>query len=156
MPMMGMPFMGVDFFGLLTTIFLVWMLIDCIFNKNIRGGSKVFWFFMIVFLNWIGALFYFFSECRHRNPFDALAYYYQSITGSMKSQHPARPYSAPPTPAVPVYPTYPDYTQGYQPQALAPLSSSQSADATFYQSESQAEYEQPTISYPEMPQQQQH
>jgi hypothetical protein len=161
MPMMWMPFMGADFFGLLTTIFLVWMLIDCIFNKNIRGGSKVFWFFVIVFLNWFGALFYFFSECKHRNPFDALAYYYQTITGTMKSNSSAHPYSSQPpraqqsqAPLSTAYPTYSDYAQGYQPQAQAPLSSSQSADATYYQPESQAEYEQPTISYPEMPQQQ--
>ncbi len=164
MPMMWIPFTGIDFFGLLTTIFLVWMLIDCIFNKNIRGYSKVYWFCVIVFLNWFGALFYFFSACKHRNPCEAFAYYFQTITGTTNSNNAAHPYTAPTPPRAhqpqaphaTSYPTYSDYAQGYQPQAPSSLSSSQSADATatYYSPEPQAEYEQPTISYPEMPQQQ--
>jgi hypothetical protein len=165
MPFMGFPFMGIDFFTLITTVFWVWMLVDCLLNRNMRG-SKICWFLLILFTQWIGALIYFFTACRQRNPLNALAYYWQTIAGATTFQNPVRPNMPPPlqwsrsqaqpakTPPDAVNPTYPHYAQGYQPRPTT-FSPTQSADTPFYQGESQAEYEQPTISYPEMPQQQQ-
>ena len=46
--------------GLLTTIFWVWMLIDCLQNPAIVGTEKIVWVLVIVLLHFLGALIYFF------------------------------------------------------------------------------------------------
>jgi hypothetical protein len=167
-----MPFMGIDFFTIITTIFWIWMLIDCLMNKKLHS-SKIFWFLLILFTQWIGALIYFFCECRQRNPLTAFASYWQIIMRATTYQSPAQPYMPPShsqqpsqrqahaqqmkTPPITVYPNYPDYARGYQ-APPSPPSAAQRDNGPFYQTESQAEqaeYEQPTATYPELPQQQQ-
>jgi len=46
--------------GLLATIFWIWMLIHALTNKGIRGGEKVAWVLVIIFVPWIGSIIYFF------------------------------------------------------------------------------------------------
>jgi len=156
-----MPFMGSGIFPLITTIFWIWMLIDCILNKNLRGGSKVFWFLIIFFANFVGALIYFFMECSHRNPMEALSYYTSAFTKATRSTTTPTPplYTAPPQPTRPTYTPplytppandYSDYAQGYGAQKPAPPSA-QAYVPPNETAPAQAEYEETIISYPEMP-----
>jgi RsiW-degrading membrane proteinase PrsW (M82 family) len=48
-------------FGLLLFAFWIWMLVDAIKNPKLNGNQKLIWVLVIVFLNWIGALVYFFA-----------------------------------------------------------------------------------------------
>lgn len=159
MPMMGIPFAGsTDIFSILVTAFLIWMMVDVCFNKQIRGGSKIFWFLFILFTNLLGAVIYFFVECKHRNPIEALQYYYNTLTGSGWSA-PQAPFTASsrPTPPPPVY-TPPaehgDYVQGYRAQsspAPLPSVSQPGASSSTQPPLEQPEYEEPIVMYPEMP-----
>lgn len=152
MPMMGSPFGGADIFTIVTTIFWIWMLVDCILNKKIRGGSKVGWLIFIFFTQIVGAVVYYFLECKQRNPIEALHYYYQQFAGASRPTPP--PYVPPQRPAAPMYmppaETYTDYTGGYR--AQEPLTSEESPQGQ--PAQKQPEYEQPIITYPEMPTQQ--
>ncbi len=146
-----MPFMGIDTITLLTTIFWVWMLIDCLFHKRVKIG----WFLFILFTHIVGAVIYFFLACSNRNPVDALAYYLKRLTGISK---PLKSNFVPPKPPkpTPLFPTsYTPYQHGYQPQSIVPV------PPPVYQEvpplyDPQSEYEQPTTTYPEMPPQQMH
>lgn len=155
-----MPFMGGSgFFPIITTLFWIWMLVDCIFNKNLRGGSKICWLLIIFFTNFVGALIYFFMECRHRNPIEALNYYANAFTKSTRSTAPPTPLYTPPSQArPPVYTPpistppasdYSDYTLGYRAQKSAPPA--QASVPPREAAPAQAEYEDTIISYPEMP-----
>lgn len=145
-----MPFLGIDIIPVAITIFWIWMLIDCITNKKLRGGSKVLWLLVIFFTHIFGALIYFFMECKQRNPVSAFTYYYHQISTFMK-QSAAQP--APPPQAYP----YREYQQGYQAQQppeqpVQPVQYQQQEPPLY--TPPRAEYdEQLTISYPEMPQQ---
>ena len=156
-----MPFIEIDTFTLLTTIFWVWMMVDCLFNKRV----KLFWFLFILFTHIFGAVIYYIFACSHRNPVDALAYYIQRLTGITKPKKPKSSAYKPPRPRYqPQRPaqtyTYTPYQQGYQPQpsqAYQPPTST--APAAVYEPPQEAytpqmEYEQPTTTYPEMPPQQ--
>ena len=46
--------------GLLLFVFWVWMLIHAVTNKGISGGEKVAWVLVVLFLNLLGAIIYFF------------------------------------------------------------------------------------------------
>jgi Phospholipase_D-nuclease N-terminal len=46
--------------GLLIFIFWLWMLIECIMNKGLSSTEKLIWVLVIIFLNGLGALLYFF------------------------------------------------------------------------------------------------
>ena len=60
-------FMGVFFLiGILGMIFMVWMLIDCVQRKFKKDNDRVIWVLIIVFLNWIGALVYYFVIKRNK------------------------------------------------------------------------------------------
>jgi hypothetical protein len=48
-------------FALLVFIFWLWMLIDCIKNNRLDSTQKIIWVLVIVFLNGLGALIYFFA-----------------------------------------------------------------------------------------------
>jgi hypothetical protein len=154
-----LPFFGLDTFTILTTIFWVWMLIDCVFSKKKGGGSgiKVGWFIFILLTHIVGAVIYFFAECTHQNPVDAFAYYYQYIKRAFQPEaqagptQPGQSYQPQPAPASP--PSYPDYTQGYQAQKQpAPVSTPVEQDVATDSYQPQPQYEQPMVSYPEMPQ----
>jgi hypothetical protein len=45
--------------AILTTIFWVWMLIDCLQNPRIQGVEKLVWVLVIIFLHVLGAIIYF-------------------------------------------------------------------------------------------------
>ena len=147
-----MPFMGIDAFTLVTSIFWIWMLIDCLLNKKV----KLFWFVFILFTHVFGAVLYFFMACSHRNPADALAYYIKRFTGTT-TRKPAKPTFKTKPQAVPQPSSYTPYQQGYTARPPTPLY----PEAPFYHEapliyNPQSEYEQPTTSYPEMPPQQMH
>lgn len=46
--------------SLLSAIFWVWMLVDCVSNEPSEGNDKVVWVVVIALLNGLGALLYFF------------------------------------------------------------------------------------------------
>ncbi len=151
-----MPFMGIDTITLLTTVFWIWMLVDCLFHKRIKYG----WFIFIFFTHIVGAVIYFFIACSNRNPVDALAYYIQRLTGN---SNPFKSKFVPPKPPKPfaqaktVNTAYTPYQYGYRPQAVVPASPPPSVyQETPPQYDAQSEYEQPTTTYPEMPPQQMH
>ena len=155
-----MPFVEIDTITLLTTIFWVWMMLDCLFNKRI----KLVWFLFILFTHIVGAIIYFFVACSRRNPVDALAYYIQRLTGITTFNKPKSTAYKPPRYAPP--PPRPSaqrdasryYEQGYSSQTYQP---SAPPPASLYEPPQeeympQAEYEQPSTTYPEMPPQQMH
>lgn len=45
--------------ALVTSIFWIWMLIDCATNANLDGTHKLIWVLIILFLHFVGALIYF-------------------------------------------------------------------------------------------------
>lgn len=48
--------------------FWIWMLIDCLKYEPPEGNDKLVWVFVILFINWLGALIYYFVRRRHRPP----------------------------------------------------------------------------------------
>jgi hypothetical protein len=43
----------------LTSIFWIWMLIDCVTNPRLRDMEKLIWVLVIFFLHFVGAIIYF-------------------------------------------------------------------------------------------------
>ena len=153
------PFFGLDTFTILTTIFWIWMLADCLFSKKKGGGIKIGWFIFILLTHIVGAVIYFFAECTHQNPVDAFAYYYQYIKRAFQAETPASPgqqsqWSQPQPASVPPQP-YPDYQQGYQVQNQQPAPDSIPVvqKVEMEPDHTEPQYEQPMVSYPEIPQQ---
>lgn len=153
------PFFGLDTFTILTTIFWIWMLADCLFSKKKGGGIKIGWFIFILLTHIVGAVIYFFAECTHQNPVDAFAYYYQYIKRAFQAETPVSPgqqsqWSQPQPAPVPPQP-YPDYQQGYQVQNQQPAPDSIPAvqKVEMEPDHTEPQYEQPMVSYPEIPQQ---
>jgi len=147
---------GLDFIPILITIFWIWMLIDCITNNKIRGGSKVFWLLAIFFTHIIGAVIYYCMRSTQRNPVTAFTYYYEVISKFFKQSAPPQSQPMPPPQS------YADYQHGYQGQPQHYQEQRDQPPIPYGQQEQplytppKAEYEEPlTISYPEMPQQQQ-
>jgi hypothetical protein len=151
-PDMMHPFFTANIFTILSSLFIIWMLIDCVFNRGLHGINKTFWFLFILFTNMLGALIYFFMKCTQRNPLMAFRSYYYTLNqaGRQKTPPPYQPYRYQP----PAEPSYPQYEQGYRPQQpVTPPRPAQTVDAVA-PPPSQAEYEEPLVSYPEIPQQQ--
>ena len=46
--------------GLALTVFWIWMIVDCAQNETSRGNSKIVWLLIIILLNWVGAILYYF------------------------------------------------------------------------------------------------
>ena len=44
---------------LLTTIFWVWMIVDCAVNEPPNDNNKIVWILIIIFTHFIGAIIYF-------------------------------------------------------------------------------------------------
>jgi len=146
---MMMPFVGIDIIPVVTTIFWIWMLVDCITNKKIKGGSKVCWLLLILFTHVVGAVIYFFIASSERNPITAFTYYYQRLAQFFKQNAPQ------PTPTPQSY-QYREYQQGYQaqqPQQSQPAIPGEQPQPPLYTPRQPGYEEQLTISYPEMPQQ---
>ncbi len=135
-------------FGLLTTLFWVWMLIDCI--RNNRLTHKGLWVLFILFTHGLGALVYFFT----RGPW---LWIYQW------AQRPAPIYQSPPPAPKPARESFPSYEQGYQSQAqtehqdpVRSFGEQQYKQPSYSPSSLQPQYEEPQITYPEEPPLQQH
>ncbi|MBP1909829.1 PLDc N-terminal domain-containing protein [Methanolobus bombayensis] len=47
-------------FGIIGTLFWLWMLIDCATKEPSEGNDKLIWIIIIVFTHLLGALVYFF------------------------------------------------------------------------------------------------
>jgi Phospholipase_D-nuclease N-terminal len=136
---------GIDIIPIAITIFWIWMLIDCITNNKIRGGSKVCWLLAIFFTHIVGAVIYYFMRSSQKNPVTAFTYYYEVISKFFKQSAPQRSQPMPPPQS------YADYQHGYQEQRYEP-----SAQEQPLYTPPRVEYEEPlTITYPEMPQQHQ-
>ena len=150
---------------LVTTAFWVWMLVDCLTSKRLRTGGKIGWGLFIFFTQIVGALIYFFVECRNRNPIEAASYYYRSIKKSLGSSSYVPPMQSAP-PYAPRYEPPPStytpsqshtYEEGYaaaqyqsaQQHAQSAITPDQLAQPQAVNE--QAEYEEPMITYPEMP-----
>jgi Phospholipase_D-nuclease N-terminal len=56
-------------FGILATIFWLWMLIHAITNKGLDSVEKLIWVLVIFFLHFLGALIYFFVGRPKAAPF---------------------------------------------------------------------------------------
>jgi len=46
--------------------FWIWMIIDCATQETFEGNDKVVWMLIVIFLNWLGALIYYFVRRRKR------------------------------------------------------------------------------------------
>ncbi|HLH63652.1 MAG TPA: PLD nuclease N-terminal domain-containing protein [Ktedonobacteraceae bacterium] len=157
---MLVPFFGLDTVTILTTVFWIWMLVDCLFSKK-PGGIKVGWFIFILLTHIVGAVIYFFVACSRQNPVDAFAYYLQYIKRAFQPETQA--YAGqqaqwdPPQPqqAAPPLQPYSDYRQGYQAQDQHPEIDAQpvAQEVQMEQDHAGPQYEQPMVSYPEIPQQ---
>ena len=139
--------------GLLFSAFWVWMLIDCLFNKSLRD-SKSSWALFIVLTQAIGALIYFFVKCHNRNPFEAVTSYYKTIMQWWAQTTPPRPHTnVPYYTSLQMQPFQREYQEGYSAYQYQP--SHQSAIIPLNQvpnvQSNDEQYEQPMISYPEMP-----
>ena len=59
-----LAFLGLGIVGgiisLLASIFWLWMLIDSILNPRLRGTEKIVWVLVVLLLNVLGAVIYFF------------------------------------------------------------------------------------------------
>ncbi len=56
-----MIFGGGELFILLIFAFWIWMLVDAIKNPNLSGNERLIWVLVIIFLNGLGGLIYFFA-----------------------------------------------------------------------------------------------
>lgn len=71
-PEAGIPTMFVIFLifmlsiVLVSTVIWVWMLIDCLTNKELDSNEKLVWALVIVFTHMIGAIIYFFMGRKKR------------------------------------------------------------------------------------------
>jgi Phospholipase_D-nuclease N-terminal len=53
-------------FVILTSIFWIWMLIDCLTNPRLPSTEKLIWVLVIFFLHFVGALIYLFVGRQQR------------------------------------------------------------------------------------------
>ena len=53
-------FIGMVFiFGVLGTLYWIWMLVDCATKEPSQGNDKIVWILVIALTHWLGALIYF-------------------------------------------------------------------------------------------------
>ena len=58
-PVLGL-FLVSGVIGLITTIFWIWMIIDCVGNSSLTGTTKIVWLLVVILLPLLGSLLYFF------------------------------------------------------------------------------------------------
>ncbi len=126
-------------FYLLSTAFMIWMLIDCVKNRAIQ--KKGMWIIFILFTQFIGSTVYFFA----RGPWPkvkAFLFARRSFSGyPIASVPPLTPEG-----------TFSAYEQGYQAKPRAPMSTPYEKNMPTEEISSfQPEYEQSLVAYPEMP-----
>ncbi|HUE14995.1 MAG TPA: PLDc N-terminal domain-containing protein [Planctomycetaceae bacterium] len=45
--------------ALISTVFWIWMIVDCAASQSLTGTDKVVWLLVIIFLHFVGALIYY-------------------------------------------------------------------------------------------------
>ncbi|HLI72042.1 MAG TPA: PLDc N-terminal domain-containing protein [Ktedonobacteraceae bacterium] len=136
-------------FSVLSTIFMIWMIVDCIRNQCLV--HKGAWICFILFTQFIGAAVYFFT----RGPWSKVKQYLFPHNSPSVYQAPQVPNNQAPSVYRPIQEPFPDYAQGYQAQRQNPMSSSQERIQALEVPSLRPEYEEPLIAYPEMPPMQQ-
>jgi len=53
-------FLPIFLIGLATTVFWIWMLVDCLTKESSEGNDKLVWAAVIFFLHLLGAVLYYF------------------------------------------------------------------------------------------------
>lgn len=142
----GMAFFS-PLFSLASTLFMIWMLVDCIRNHKVRNKGS--WISFILFTQIIGASVYFFT-CGPWSQIRQTLFPARTFSGS-QTPH-TQDYQAAPLSQT-EHETFAEYTQGYQAR--------KSASSHEYSPVPEAEtlppeYEQSLVNYPEMPPMQQH
>ena len=154
-------------FGVLGTIFWIWMIVHCL--KNPRLNWKIGWFLFIIFSQGLGAVIYFLVHVLPGSGFSKwFMKQFQSSQSSTSYYQPTRqPYQPPVRPFNQSYTYQPSNQQGYQSynagyQAQSPqyppyptVPSAPPAMPQEEQTYSSYDYEQPQTMYPELPPQQQ-
>ncbi|MBA2288369.1 MAG: PLDc_N domain-containing protein [Ktedonobacteraceae bacterium] len=130
-------------FSVVSTVFMIWMLIDCVRNQAIQNRGT--WFCFILFTQLIGATVYFFA----RGP-------WMKIKLSLFPQWSSSSYQTPPAPQSMPAETFSAYDLGYQAHQQTPAPASQENTAAPEMSALHPEYEQLQVTYPEMPPMEQH
>jgi Phospholipase_D-nuclease N-terminal len=51
-----------------TSVFWIWMLVDCLTNEAIQGTDKIVWVLVIIFVHFLGALIYYFVKHEPKRP----------------------------------------------------------------------------------------
>ncbi len=126
-------------FSVLSTIFMIWMLIDCVRNRAIQ--NKGAWIIFILVTQLIGSIVYFFA----RGPWPKVKSFLFARQSFLNS---------PITSVPPLMPkeTFSAYERGYQAQLQTPMPVSQEKHMQTEEiSLVQPEYEQSLVTYPEMP-----
>jgi hypothetical protein len=44
---------------LVSTVFWIWMIVDCVTSRSLTGSDKIVWLLVIIFLHFVGALIYY-------------------------------------------------------------------------------------------------
>jgi hypothetical protein len=52
--------------SILSTVFWIWMIVDCAVNEPSHDNNKVVWILIIIFTHFIGALIYFLARRQQR------------------------------------------------------------------------------------------
>lgn len=140
-------------FGLVAMIFWIWMLVDCARNPRLRGGAKVVWLLVVFFLNWLGALIYFFAgRARNQTTFiHSRSQWYGHQPYQQPNQQPIYYQPTPPQTdyqpsSPPTNEAYRGYQEGY---GVVPAQYQQQAEEI----SNWHHYEEPQSSYPQLPQQ---
>lgn len=135
--------------SLASTIFVIWMIVDCIRSPAV--GRKVVWIIFILLTQFVGAAVYFFVQ----GP-------WPKVRRSLFSQRPPSPYQTPYTPEAhvssspqPMPEAFSDYERGYQAQQQSQVLVFQMDEAPEV-SPLPSDYEQSLVTYPELPPMEQH
>lgn len=51
--------------GILSTLFWIWMIVDCATRKKLSDGERIAWILVLVFLHALGAVVYYFAVKRN-------------------------------------------------------------------------------------------
>ena len=141
---MFIPILFSQAFSIASTIFMIWMLIDCIRNPKI--GQKSGWIIFIIITQFIGAAVYFFT----RGPWPRVRQYLFQQRSFSDYQAPQTPNYQPLPAPQPMQEEFSAYERGYE--AQQPAQYTQSPEPSTLQ----PEYEQSLLTYPEMPPMEQH
>ena len=128
--------------GVVTLVFWIWSLVDCVTNKRLTDTQKIIWALVIFFVGFIGSLIYL-AVGRSPSP--------KVYVPVQPSYYQPQPYYQPQTEQAPDEP-YRSYQEGYQAQSRPQPAGSEfvaSTDEEQPSDQQQVQYEQMQISYPE-------